>query len=354
MTDTIDYRSILLKETMTQLPYVTYDLPGVGGIIKATPEHFEVQEILPYGPCGEGEHVFVMLRRKGWNTPDVARALGDPFKLKKQDIGWGGRKDKHAVATQTFSLRLPVSMPMPEVRERLGLLPFKILAVQRHRNKLKTGHVAGNRFHILLTQVDPGILSHAEAIAKVLRQRGLPNYYGEQRFGLEMNNLDRAIGLLTKRRAAGGKKNAFMVSVLQSALFNVWLKARIERNAFDSIISGDVAQKTDTGGMFVIEDVGEAADRFSKGAIVYTGPIFGYKMKAAADQAALHESEVLQAFRLSLQTFKQWRAPGSRRAARLALDDLTIHRADEGLQFSFTLPSGAYATVVMREFMRPS
>ena len=341
-----------LKECSRHLPFVTAHLPGVGGEIKAEPEHFNVEEILPYAPCGEGEHLFVTLRRAGWNTADVAAALADRFDLKSVDVGWGGRKDKQAVTTQTFSLHLPVAVTNAQAEAALAELPFELLAVQRHRNKLKTGHVAGNRFRILLTQVGPDALTVAEPVADEIRRHGIPNYYGEQRFGFHMANIDRAMHLAERGRPARSKKDAFVVSVLQSALFNLWLTERMARDQYQTILSGDVAQKTDTGGLFVVEDVEEASERFLKGAITYTGPIFGPKMKAAADVAAQYESRILDNVDLSLDAFKRLRAPGARRMAVLTVDDLAIRQEEAGLHFTFTLPRGAYATMVMREFMR--
>ena len=320
-------------------------------MIKALPEHFQVEEILPYAPCGEGEHVFVTLRRSGWNTADVARMLGRAFGLKEADIGWGGRKDRHAVTTQTFSLQLPVTMPQDRIDTQLASLPFEIIAVSRHRNKLKTGHVAGNRFQLVLSQPGPEALERAAAIATALKQGGLPNYYGRQRFGVAFSNLERAAALV-QRGKAHGRKDAFTVSVLQSALFNCWLIGRIQRGQFKTLLEGDVVRKTDTGGLFIVQDLEEAGQRFAAGLITYTGPIYGHKMMAAAGAAGVFEAQLLERYGLEPSRFKLLRAPGSRRAAILYPKDLTIQPVADGLLFSFTLPAGAYATTLMREFTR--
>lgn len=340
-----------LKTAMTRLPLITGELPGIGGVIKAEPEHFQVEEILPYAPCGEGEHLFIKLRRQGWNTADVGQALGKPFGLKTADVGWGGRKDKNAVTIQTFSLLLPMTTQIETVKSVLNDLPFELMDLKRHGNKLKTGHVAANRFRIILSQVGPHALSSAASIAEKLRKTGLPNFYGEQRFGIELRNIDRSIRLL-KRGKARSKKEGFMVSVLQSVLFNLWLTQRIEREAFDRVISGDLAKKTDTGGMFTIEDLQEAQQRFQDRKIIYTGPIFGHKMRPAADQAEEYERGLLESLDLNPQIFKPLRAPGSRRAGIVHVDDLSIEKVREGLEFTFTLPSGTYATTLLREFTR--
>ncbi len=344
--------SRMLKMAMADLPIVSAKLPGVGGMLKAMPGHFKVEEILPYAPCGEGEHLFVTLRRSGWNTADVAQRLAELFDLKHHDIGWGGRKDKKAITTQTFSLRLPLALPQAQIEKTLQGLPFEILDLKRHTHKLKIGHVAGNRFEIILSQVGPAALDRAQAIGEILQQTGLPNYYGEQRFGHMMRNLDRAVRLIKTTRKAKGRKDNFTVSVLQSALFNLWLKARIERGDFNQLLHGDVARKTDTGGLFVVEDLKEARQRFERRQIINTGPIYGYKMMAAAHRAGDYEAQILSAVDLDPQVFKPLRAPGSRRAALLYLNDLVIQPDEAGLRYTFSLPSGAYATSVLREFMR--
>ncbi len=342
-----------LKQAIIQPPFITERLPGIGGVLKAIPEHFQVEEELPYAPCGEGEHVFVKLRRAGWNTADMATALGRVFGLKGADIGWGGRKDKNAVTTQTISLRLPLELPLAQIEDRIKPLPFEIIAIQRHRNKLKTGHVAANRFRIVLSGVETSVFEQAEAIAAALKDTGVPNYYGGQRFGNNYLNLDRAVALM-KRGKAHGKKDTFMVSVLQSALYNCWLVERIRRGEFNKLLEGDVVRKTDTGGLFIVDDLEEAARRFAANQITYTGPIFGHKMMAAVGPAGDCENHLLQRFGLELGVFKPLRAPGSRRPAILYLHDLSVKPVAEGLEFTFTLPSGAYATTVLREFSRSS
>jgi tRNA pseudouridine13 synthase len=342
-----------LKAPQAELPFITASLDGIGGVIKVQPDHFEVEEILPYQPCGEGEHLFVKLRRSGWNTADVGRALAEALGLKINDIGWGGRKDKQARTTQTFSLPMPLNRPQAEVEKMLAGLPFELLEFRRHRNKLKTGHVAGNRFRILLCQVNSDSLEHARTIADALRTRGLPNFFGEQRFGVGMQNLERAAALALRPRSVRSGQGTFIVSALQGALFNMWLKDRVQQGDFERIVAGDIAQKTDTGGLFRVDQPEEANQRLRSGAITYTGPLYGFKMMAAEGIAGERETAVLLSAGLSLSVFKPLRAPGTRRKAVLHMPDLVVRAVDQGLEFSFSLPSGAYATTVMREFMRP-
>ena len=347
---TPDGRAATAMARLAELPLITNDLPGIGGAIKARPEHFVVEELLPYAPCGEGEHVYVTFRRSGWNTADAARQIQKALGVSPADVGWGGRKDKTAVVVQTISLRCGVNASLADVERKLSDLPFEIVGIDRHRNKIKTGHVAANRFSIIVSDPLPEARPRAEAIAARLAETGVPNFYGPQRFGFGMQNLPRGFACLNAPRR--GKPAAFMVSVVQSALFNIWLCDRIRAGNFRRLLAGDIVKKTDTGGMFVVEDPALEIGRFETGAIVYTGPIYGFKMKPALHMAGEQETALLEEFALTPQDFKPLRSPGSRREAILNVADLGLADTDAGLEFSFTLPAGAYATTVLREFTR--
>lgn len=337
---------------LSPLPLAANPLPGIGGIIKATPQDFVVEEILPYAACGEGEHVYVTFRRAGWNTADAARIMQKRLGLAPSDIGWGGRKDKTAVVVQTLSLHCGVNHPLADVENALADLPFEILAIDRHRNKIKTGHVAANRFTIVVSQPEPDALPRALAIADRLKQIGVPNFYGPQRFGHGLHNIHRGFALFSAGKK--GRKDTFMVSVVQSALFNLWLKQRMQAGDYRRLLAGDIVKKIDTGGMFTVEDQAIESQRFTAGEIIYTGPIYGFKMKPARDTAGEREAALLERFSLTPEDFRRLRSPGSRRQAILSLTDLEITEVNGGLRFTFTLPSGAYATTVLREFTRPS
>ena len=335
---------------LSPLPFAAAPLPGIGGAIKATPQDFVVEEILPYTACGEGEHVYITFRRTGWNTADAARIMQIHLGLAPSDVGWGGRKDKTAVVVQTLSFRCGVNHPLVDIEKALSDLPFEIIAIDRHRNKIKTGHVAANRFTVVVSDPEPEALARAMAIADRLKQTGVPNFYGPQRFGHGLRNIHQGFSLFSTKRK--GRKDAFMVSVVQSALFNIWLKQRMAAGKFQQLLPGDIVKKTDTGGMFTVEDMTIDSQRFAAGEIVYTGPIYGFKMKAAMDAAGEKETDLLEHFGLTPENFRQFRSPGSRREAILNLTDLTIVEVNGGLRFTFTLPAGAYATTVLCEFTR--
>ena len=115
-----DVRASALKQAMADLPYVSDHIQGIGGTIKARAEDFQVEEVLAYAPCGEGEHLYVTIKRKGWNTADLGRALARCLELKPGDVGWGGRKDKQAQCTQTFSLHIPATAAIADLKESLA------------------------------------------------------------------------------------------------------------------------------------------------------------------------------------------------------------------------------------------
>jgi tRNA pseudouridine13 synthase len=270
-------------------------------------------------------------------------------------LRWAGEdaKTSEPLPRKRFSIPMPVSATLEESRARVEPLPFEILAIRRHGNKIKTGHVATNRFDVLITGVQTDTAARAEAIANRLKQKGLPNFYGVQRFGHQMGNLDQGLAILLSGRKARGRKTVFLVSAIQSALFNLWLRQRMERGQFGVILPGDIAKKTDTGGMFQVTDTQEAAQRFEAHQIVYTGPIFGHKMKRAGETAGMAEDSLLDGFGLTRAHFKRLRAGGTRRPAVLYPDDLEIAPSEQGLRLRFSLPAGAYATTLLREFTRP-
>lgn len=337
------------------LPTITPDLPGIGGTLKQTPEHFVVEEIPLYEASGDGDHLYVNLTRRGWNTRDVVTALARIFGLHADDIGFAGLKDRQALTTQTFSL---LRVPAEDAAIRIGAeLPFQVNWVSRHRNKLRTGHLLGNRFAVFVAGVAPDALPRAEAIAAALRTRGLPNFFGVQRFGQDGDNALRGREALLGRGPRQRWLRRFLISAFQSDLFNRYLVQRINLGAFDHLLAGDVAKKHGTGGLFVVEDLEREQPRFQAGEISFTGPLFGAKMKAAAAEAAALEADIWAQAAVPLQAFKKADVDGGRRLGRLLLEQIELDAsallaANGGLWLRFTLPKGAYATVVLREFMK--
>lgn len=341
-----------MNQATTNLPYITNGLPGIGGEIKNDPGDFVVEELPLYEPSGQGPHIYVRLSRTGWNTRDLAKSLANLFQLKDVDVGYAGLKDKHAQVTQTFSLNLS-GMDLEAATARIEEnMPVKVVWTKRHANKLKMGHLLGNRFSILVLGADTGAVETSRAVADLLAKRGLPNYYGVQRFGVDGDNAEKGREVLEGRGPKSRWLRRFLLSAYQARLFNSWLTERIERGWFELLLGGDLAKKVDTGGMFDVEDPEVENVRFKNGEITYTGPIYGMKMRWAKGTAGLLEREIFDRFNLTDTLLSRARLDGSRRPARLALPILNISPSSNGLLFDFALPKGAYATVVMREFMK--
>ncbi|MHC4985968.1 MAG: tRNA pseudouridine(13) synthase TruD, partial [Planctomycetota bacterium] len=164
----------------TPLPFLTADLPGIGGRIKQTPEDFCVDEAPLYAASGEGPHVYFQIRKVGVPTPAVIDRIARHMNVRPSDIGLAGLKDAQAVATQWLSLEHADTERLAAYRDQ----QVEVVSVTRHSNKLRPGHLAGNRFRIRIRDVDAGAQSAAQAVLDVLSQRGVPNYFGRQRFGL--------------------------------------------------------------------------------------------------------------------------------------------------------------------------
>ncbi len=338
------------------LPYATAGLPGIGGELKAEPSHFVVEELPLYEPAGEGEHIYVRLTREGWTTRALQTELAHLFGLREQDVGYAGMKDRHARVTQTFSLSLHDGEELAVADLVRASLPVEVVWTKRHRNKLKVGHLLGNRFRIVVLHpaapLGSDSLAAAQAIAQSLATHGLPNYYGAQRFGARGDNAEQGRQVL---QGSGPRKpwlRRFLLSALQSALFNAWLSERMARGWFERLLTGDVAKKVDTGGLFLVEDATLESPRFERGEIGYTGPIYGSRMRWAEGEPGELEHAVLEGAGIDPPLFQRAHLDGSRRPGRLLLTDLAIESHPDGLAFSFTLPKGAYATTLLREFMK--
>lgn len=338
---------------VNDLPYLTDRLSGIGGEIKVQPAHFVVEERPLYEASGEGQHIYVRLTRAGWTTRAVVRELRRMFDLPEVDVGCAGRKDKHARTTQTFSLNLPAADESSVAGQIEESLPVTVEWVCRHRNKLRAGHLLGNRFRIVVLDPEPAALARAEPIAATLKTEGLPNFYGPQRFGTYGDNAERGREiLLTGRGPTKRWLRRLLLRAYQSALFNTWLAARIERGWFQRLLVGDVAKKLDTGGLFEVEDAQVEQTRFERDEITYTGPIYGSRMWWAGGRPGRLERQVLEQAAVTEDVLHRAHLSGSRRRARLLLDDLEIAAHPDGLLFTFSLPKGSYATTVLREFMK--
>jgi tRNA pseudouridine13 synthase len=333
-------------------PLLTADLPGVGGRIKERPEDFEVEEIPAYQPSGEGDFLYLWVEKRGLGADYFVRQVARRLGVGPDEVGTAGLKDRHAVTRQM------VSVPA-RVEPRLADLDgdgVRVLSVGRHGNKLRPGHLHGNRFRVLIRGAAPDAPILLPPLLERLRQHGLPNFYGPQRFGRGGETLTLGLALLrgeaVPRKAAGPFLRKLALSAAQSALFNVCLARRMGDGLLRRVVAGDVMAKWPFGGMFVADDVAREQERFDRRETVTTGPMFGRKMYPAVKaDAAEREAAVLAEAGLTPAAFHGFGKllGGARRMNLVYVDDLAAAVEAEGVRLTFTLAAGSYATVLLRE-----
>ena len=334
--------------------FITADVPGSGGLIKVSPEDFRVDEIPAYLPSGSGTHLYLLVEKRGRTTRDVVRALAHELGVEDRDAGVAGLKDRQALTTQWLSFPTAAS-PDPA---SLGGEGFRVLSASRHGNKLRTGHSRGNRFQIA---VHGGNLEAARAAAAALAERGLPNFFGPQRFGAAGRNAEVGRSLLQGRlddpEVRRASRDRFLrrlcISAWQSLLFNRWLEERIADGLFDRALAGDVMKKLDTGGVFTCSEPETDLLRLRRFEISPAGPMFGHKLRPAEGEAAAREARLLASDGVGAADLARGRGEGegTRRPARLPLR-IELEPVADGYRAAFELPRGSYATVAMGELMK--
>lgn len=313
-------------------PRITAGLPGLGGFVSFDPDHFHVDEIPAYAPSGEGTHWFVHIKKRGLTTDQAKRLLAEAAGVAPKTLGAAGRKDKHAVTTQWLSLPCEPVDP--------GVAELQVLSATPHGQKLRMGHLRGNRFALRIQNLHPEAESRWPAIQAALRV-GLPNYFGVQRFG--KYGLKDGLALIANPRKRV-RDPRFVAGIVQSAAFNRWLGARVMADALHTAFAGDVLKKRETGGMFDCEDAEIDAARVAAGECDPTGPLPGPKCRGGGgtEYYGLDDPDRMRV----LAKF----APGTRRLARLVPGELSIEwLPDAQAWLRFTLPKGAFATVVLGE-----
>jgi len=348
-------------------PYLT-DSAAISGKIKLRAEDFFVEEVPLYEACGEGTHVYFEIEKVDITTADAAAAIAKALSKARSDVGFAGRKDAHAVSRQWMSAE-----HVEESRVAALELPrIKILRVSRHKNKLKTGHLKANKFRIKLRQTQMPADQAAKVAKEVLTElekRGVPNYFGKQRFGTREDShilggfiargkveefADQFLGrpgegelpliaearrlydggdyeeaikkwpwsFADQRRAlkaiidgAGNKRRAYnvvdknlkklLISAFQSELFNRVLAERMEKCGIDTILTGDMAYKHENGAMFAVEDAASEQPRCANWEISPTGPLIGSAMRKLTGQAGEIENPILESAGLDERDMKQ-------------------------------------------------
>ncbi|MBL8766540.1 MAG: tRNA pseudouridine(13) synthase TruD [Planctomycetes bacterium] len=391
----------------SDVPYVTRDIAGTGGRMRAQIDDFRVDEIPLYAPSGSGEHLYVTIEKRGLSTMDAADRLARALRLKRVAVGFAGLKDARAVTTQTFSLCGVDDRALDD----FAADGMRVVGVTRHRNKLQRGHLAGNRFVIRVRDARPGSSADAERVLAVLAKRGVPNAFGEQRFGRDgqTHRLGRALlepraeafvailfgcGDVARedalRRALDAKDvdavratvgalgraeryaledlvrsggdcdavvrrfdkalKALYASAFQSELFNEVLRRRFRE--FDRLIDGDLAWLHRNGAVFVVDDPRAEAARVDAFEISPSGPLVGSRMTWPRAAALELERSVLADAGIDDAALTRLPLPGARRPLRIPVTGVECRADGADLVVAFALPAGAYATTVMREIMK--
>lgn len=408
--------------------FMTAESPGIGGVIKQRPEDFLVDEIPQYTPSGEGEHIYLTLTKRGLSTMEMVEILARHFGVKRSAIGYAGLKDKHAITRQMVSVHVPGKKieHFPELRNDR----IEIVGADYHANKLRPGHLRGNRFSIRIRSVKPTDVLTADRVLRRLAKVGVPNRVGEQRFGMLENNhlvgrslvvgdFDAAVRELLGANAAhpeinteartlfdeGKYKEAvdlyprsarteqrvlyrlsqgasarqamlsldepilrYYFSAFQSAVFNAVLDDRIAQNSLATLAVGDLAIKHDNLAVFAVDDAVAAdpttAERLARFEISPSGPMWGASMMRATGPTAEREERILATFGVTpaqLELFDSkspFALDGKRRPLRVPVIDPEVEGGvDEHgpyVRCAFELPKGSFATVVLREVMKPA
>ncbi len=324
--------------------------PTAQAIIREQAEDFEVEEIPAYLPSGQGDHLMLWLQKRALTSDQVIRELARHLEIAREQIGCAGMKDRWAVTRQWLSIPAAAA----EKLESFELAGVEILETERHGNKLKTGHLRGNRFRIRIHHLDTEAISDVTERCQKLKHSGVPNYFGPQRFGRRGDN--DAIGrelLLGKKKMRNRRNLRLMLSAAQSALFNDVLALRISRGLFSQTLAGDLLVKADSGGVFLCDEPETDQARLEQHLIHPSGPMFGPKMRAPEQQPAAMEQEVLAAAGLETSDFLRYKklTRGTRRPLRFSPTDLAVEQDPQSITLSFTLPAGSYATSLLKELL---
>lgn len=321
-----------------------YGEPLTEAALKTEPQDFVVEEVLGFELSGEGEHLWLWIEKVGQNTDWLVKQLAKGLNLPTAAIGYAGKKDRQAVTRQWISVQLPASRE-PALMARLNTLPgVSCLKTQRHSKKCKVGDHFANHFQLVLrfsASLTTALQSQLNQRLQQLAQRGFPNYFGEQRFGHKMQNLQQGVLFLQNPRCKVPRHlKGLYLSALRSALFNVALSHRIVLGNWQTPLEGEV---------FLEEAVSGQSENIS---FALTGPLPG-DGELGSEQAVLAlEEAALAPFESWRQGLKQARLTPERRALTCLPQALNWQfDSEQTLTLRFTLPKGSYATMLVRELL---
>ncbi len=327
-----------------------YGKPQSQGQLKTQLADFQVQEVLGYEPSGEGEHCYLWLRKTQLNTAFVAEQLAAFAKVPLRAVTYAGRKDKYAVTEQWFGVHLPGKIE-PDWSQ-FSLQGAEILNHSRHNKKLRTGALKGNRFNLIIRnlQADATLENRLTSIS----QHGVPNYFGDQRFGNEGGNLYLANRMLDGETIRNRNKRSMAISALRSWLFNEMVSARIANGNYRTILLGDAMQLFGSNSFFIQDEAIDASlERLKTGDINITAPLWGAGNLPSKHTAESFEKDIAEANIGVCDGLAALGLKQERRSVHLQPRDMQWQISNDTLNISFELPSGSFATSVMREIIQP-
>ncbi|MGB1239804.1 MAG: tRNA pseudouridine(13) synthase TruD [Pseudomonadales bacterium] len=323
-----------------------YGQPEVQARIRSCDEDFKVFEIPAFIPDGEGEHWFIKIRKRGENTDWVAKELQRYCDVTSRDIGYAGKKDRHAITEQWFSVCIPGTREIDW--QGFNRETIEVLEVTKHTRKLRTGALAGNRFELRLREVSDDAL-FTQRLSLI--ERGVPNYFGEQRFGHHGANLSRGISLLQGAfKEKNRTKKGLYISAVRSWFFNHVLSARIAQDKWQQIMSGDVMMLEGSKSHFSADETENLTSRLMQADIHLSGPLCGRGRSPLTGDALQWEQQLLEPHAALLERLDYAGLSCERRALRLIPKGLSAQNEGGGCwRVSFELPPGTFATSVLRE-----
>ncbi|NOT84313.1 MAG: tRNA pseudouridine(13) synthase TruD [Methylococcaceae bacterium] len=326
-----------------------YGKPSGQGILRREVADFVVFETLSFEPSGAGEHVFLQIQKTAENTDFIARQLARFAGVRQRDVSYAGLKDRHAIATQWFSVWLPGKSD-PDW-STLASENLKVLQVIRHARKLKRGVLAANHFKLRIRDWQ-GDVAKTEQQLDCIKQHGVPNYFGVQRFGSAGQNVNKALAMFQGAKAPREQRSIYL-SAARAYLFNQVLAERVRQNSWQQALAGDVFMLAGSKSHFQSSLTDEGIDeRLLANDIHPTGPLWGLGEQVAKADAVLIEAAVMAQYPALVEGLLQEKLDMARRALRLLVQNLEWQFvATDTLELSFSLPPGCYATAVLREII---
>lgn len=337
-------------QTLFNTLFPTINPTAATGRLRTQPEDFNVEEIIDVDFSGTGEHLWVWVEKAGCNTDWVARQLAKVCGVPFRAVGYAGLKDRQAVTRQWFSVQLPRTDEQGAIQSALPE-GIQVHSVHRHSRKLKTGGLKGNRFCLVIRDYQ-GERSVTEQALENIRQNGVPNYFGEQRFGHGLSNIDKAKawfgGELTPRDR---KLQGILLSAARSWIFNHIVAERIRSDCWSKPIDGDIFQLAGSRSWFQEAVSSEISRRLEEHDIHITAALWGDGDVQSSGAAAHLESSIADQFPLLQTGLTNTRVAPDRRAIRMQVSELTYAWNDDQLIVEFVLAAGSYATAVIRELI---